>query len=123
MRPDSQLLGPRRAYYQLLVILRSLRDEGVDPSVGICGNVDAQIRKRSAGLRPFVGGVLALGVQEALTDCIYEWPLRCSSVHHPVGGPAEYMTELDAGTLWNNPRRHQLLHWMIMFLENEVCPQ
>lgn len=100
-----------RAYdnFLLLIVLRKLRDEGIaDESAGLCANI-ANTRTAS-------------GPQYNLTTHFLSianlWPLKVVDAGFPVNGSQEFAQAKLTGTLWNNPRRHELLHWMIMYLEN-----
>lgn len=72
--------------------LRKIRNGDRCVSVGICRNVEADT------------DLLAL---------MRKWPLAEGETSFPVGGAVEYRNERIAGTLWDNPRRLQLLDWLI----------
>lgn len=95
--------------FQLLTVLRKIRDEGVIASnTGLCFNL--YLAAHRAGVK-----VLIFNTFQSICS---QWPLNSGSVKFPVGGEKEFVQACIANTLWNNPRRHELLHWMIMHLEN-----
>lgn len=100
----------------LLSALKEIKEVQDSPKIGICGHVRSWFyRKR---------GQISDGCYIA-----YNWELTCNfrvwieetgstfSVHYPVGGDIEYYTESAAGTVWDNPKRWELLNWMINRLE------
>lgn len=101
---------------RLLEILRKIRDEGVPlKPCGLCWNV----QRLSAELnhdRP-------RDMSDRVFSLAYHWPQTHGSAKFPVGGASQFEHESQQGTLWNNPRRHEFLHWLIQHLENAVCPQ
>lgn len=102
---------------RLLEALRKIRDEGAPfDSYGICSTVKYFCFQ--AG-HP-VPQVMALATERLLM----QWPLaQTAECGYPVGGLAEFRAELLQWTMWQNPRRHELLHWAIQHLENVLCPQ
>jgi len=66
---------------------------------GICGN-----------LRIMTGRWDEYNLCEKLCD---KWPGRSSETCYPVGGYDEFCEEELNGTMWNNPRRLELLDWLI----------
>lgn len=48
-----------------------------------------------------------------LTEAILAWPKRFNDRAYPVGGYDEYIDEDKAGTIWQNPRRLELLDYLI----------
>ena len=95
----------------LLDALRHIRDVGAPVrNDGICYNV-------SRLTRPLVETNYHL--LKVLDSLIHKWPKKDSSLAYPVGGIKEFFWELKNGTLWNNPRRIELLNWLIMRLKNE----
>ena len=86
-----------------LEALKKIRDY-----VGICKNVEA-----------LTGETMPYELQELMA----EWPANAAKLHslrqnYPVEGSGnEYEADSEAGTLWENPRRHELLDWLIKELE------
>ena len=86
-----------------LEALKKIRDY-----VGICGNVE-ELTKETM---PY-----------ALKVLMVEWPANAAKLYslrqnYPVEGTEdEYELSAEAGTLWDNPRRHELLDWLIKELE------
>ena len=82
-----------------LEALKKIRDD-----VGICGNVEETT--------PY-----------ELKELMVEWPANAAKLHslrqnYPVEGSRDgYDAGAEAGTLWENPRRHELLDWLIKELE------
>lgn len=98
----------------LLEALISIRDEGVTHTqYGICGNV---FHLLNIEFTHIVDGQLddlfTIWITERYNESTY------LSVSYPVGGNSNYGHERERGTLWNNLRRFELLHWLIMKLEN-----
>lgn len=51
---------------------------------------------------------------ELLDNLIHNWPERNTVFScYPVGGLNEYEIESGRGTIWDNPRRIELLQWLI----------
>lgn len=74
-----------------------------DRNNGICYAVNHALESAGA---PLVGPLFA--------DIAGRWPGRASfSFAFPVGGYAEYKWEQLVGTPWQNPRRWELLNWLI----------
>lgn len=95
----------------LLDTLRHIRDVGAPVrNEGICVNVSRLTRDLLK---------TNYHLHKALDSLIDEWPNKYSSWGYPVGGVAEYNRELINGTIWCNPRRIELLNWLITQLENE----
>lgn len=98
-----------RANFQLLQVLRKIRDEGViDVKVGLCMNIVF------ASYRSGINSSLGM----TFRSISKHWPFANSHLSYPVDGLKEFTTNMNNNTLWNNPRRHELLHWAIMYLEN-----
>ena len=92
-----------------LEALKKIRDDGpVRDYVGICGNVE-ELTKETM---PY-----------ELKELMVEWPANAAKLHslrqnYPVEGTGDgYEADSEAGTLWDNPRRHELLDWLIKELE------
>lgn len=92
-----------------LEALKKIRDDGpVCDYVGICGNIE-ELTKETM---PY-----------ALKELMVEWPANAAKLYslrqnYPVEGTEdEYELSAEAGTLWENPRRHELLDWLIKELE------
>lgn len=101
---------------RILEALRKIRDEGPkDRGAGICANV---LVHTACVETPYS----IHAVDYRLQAMFAEWPSFVTELH-PVDGGREYTWGRYNGTLWNNPRRHELLHWLISYMENEVCPQ
>lgn len=95
--------------FQLLTVLRKIRDEGVIANnAGLCFNVSLATHR---------AGIKFSNFNTFYSICA-QWPLKSGAVGFPVGGEKEFVQANIAKTLWDNPRRHELLHWMIMHLEN-----
>lgn len=93
---------------KLLEALITIRDKGRLESAGICGNV--------MELLPSAEFMLA---DEIMDDLILEWKRPYDNPIYPIGGVHEYFREKEQLRLWENPRRWELLHFMIAELENE----
>lgn len=95
--------------FQLLTVLRKIRDEGVVVSnAGLCFNISLVTHRSGIKFSLFT----------TFNSICAQWSLKSGDPGFPVGGSREFTNAHIAGTLWNNPRRHELLHWMIMYLEN-----
>ena len=98
----------------LLKVLKKIRDEGViNHNKSLCVNI--LLMQKTFGEKK---------IQEARLYCTFLgltalWPARNPSEHFPVDGPAEYYDSVLACSHWDNTRRHELLHWIIMYLENQ----
>lgn len=92
----------------LLDTLRNIRDNGAPlRRDGICVNVMHLTRANPV---PYLG--LGLDV------LIEQWPKRVGIIY-PIGGYTEYNNDRYHNTVWTNPRRIELLNWLITQLENE----
>ena len=93
----------------LLAALKRIRDNGpVEKSKGICGNVRLLVpRKQRAE------------IQEKIYCLTQRWPeYKGLSLVYPVEGSGWlYRESVRLGILWKNPRRHELLDWLIKELE------
>jgi hypothetical protein len=88
---------------RLLEALRKIRDEGAEyRDFGICGNVSSK------------------ELDSALDSLMRDWPQAGGSFLFPVSGGPSYVYERDRGLLWVNPRRIELLNWMITSLEETL---
>lgn len=94
----------------LLEALKKIRDDGpVSTKYGICGNV-----------------IDLANVKECkkLDILFLRWPRNKGRTNmmrtsYPVEGHGVgYKRSVEAGELWDNPRRHELLNWLIKELEN-----
>lgn len=96
----------------LLECLVYMRDVEINKYKGICGNV-CQIAHM----------YYWCDIDDQLDRLIDEWisikddPMLCHA--YPVGGCAEYSDGYVSHTLWSNPKRRELLHWLIFKLENQ----
>lgn len=109
----------------LLQALRALRDavpelaenkqsERFDPGLGICYNAAEYIECRWE--EEYWQSIDNAGM--LLEELIERWPNRDpSSSVYPVGGEDEYETGRRFQGLWTNPRRIELLNWLIGELE------
>lgn len=91
----------------LLAALINLRDAG--PAVradGICPHIDSYMRHDAKPLQ--------LAVRRLQHHLMETWPDSSGDSHFPVDGYEEYFSHADK---WSNPRRLQLLNWMIAQLE------
>ena len=93
-----------------LEALKKIRNDGpVRDYVGICGNVEVLIKETM----PY-----------ELKELMVEWPGNAAKLYllrqnYPVEGTWDgYEADSEAGTLWQNPRRHELLDWLIKELES-----
>ena len=102
---------------RILEALRKIRDEGAPwPEFGICTTV-----KLTAHLS---GHPRAALIEFAVERILEQWPRAFRGQRgYPVGGSLEFGHECRTETMWQNPRRLELLHWAIQYLENELCPQ
>ena len=64
-------------------------------------------------------------ISEWYFKAISEWP-ECyidadgsKDLNFPVGGPLEYDEEIASGILWDNPKRHMLLDFLITLVKTE----
>lgn len=102
----------------LLDALRYIRDVGpIHRHVGICSNV-REVLKRIGG--PEIN-LYGSAVMYRMHQMFETWPRAAvpNAWHYPVCGRKEYDMESWVGTLWTNPRRIELLNWLIVQLENE----
>lgn len=86
----------------------------MDKTKGICANAElyANYGNLSHGHRH--------AFKTTLGELCLKWPNRYVSefIHnnpYPVGGMQEYYTAVEAGTVWQNPRRLEFLDWLIEF--------
>lgn len=97
----------------LLEALRRIRDEGAPiRSGGICRNA-AILMKRHNEDRYFDNE------HRLLYELVSQCPALTNWWPFPVEGAADFYNDQEAGTLWQNPRRIELLNWLIVQLENE----
>ena len=98
MALDTITQASLQAKEELLARLKDIRhNRGRDPHYGICGNIYDH--------EDLFG---------ELTDIAWD------GVLYPVGGDDEFYKEAAAGTLWDNPRRLQLLDKLIATLEDYI---
>ena len=98
---------------RLLEALRAIRDEGPNPNYGVCNEVFTRL-----DFFDMVDTTLTMQKLHNLFRAFLNW--TTPEVRYPVGGPVEYGEEQNAGTLWKNPRRHELLHFCINRLDQEL---
>jgi len=95
----------------LLTALMSIRDNGaVVRDEGICHNIKLLLLGAN---RKYL-----LHSMDYLHQLMMEWPKKFSWLF-PVGGIIEYDKDNFNNTMWTNPKRIELLNWLIMRLENE----
>jgi hypothetical protein len=81
-----------------------LEKNPVDFRVGICKNVE-----------------IITGYRQSINFLVFDrWPerKRCSFMF-PVEGHDSYYADKQANRLWENPRRWELLNWLIEYYEYE----
>lgn len=98
---------------RLLEALRAIRDEGPNPTHGICHEVYIRL-----DFFDIIDTSLTLQRLHNLFRAFLNW--TTPEVRYPVGGPVEFCEEQIAGTLWTNLRRHELLHFCINRLDQEL---
>jgi len=70
---------------------------------GICANVILEM-----------GNSYSKKTTKRIHKLMAAWPLNeTGGYYYPVGGIEQYRVEEKEGILWHNPRRVQLLQWMI----------
>jgi hypothetical protein len=95
-------------HQRLLEALRKMRDEGVKyRDVGVCGNI-TRVDPNSEEL------------DYVLENLMLGWPQAGSSRLFPVDGRDSYEYERGEDLLWVNPRRIELLNWLITSLEQKL---
>lgn len=93
---------------RLLEALRKIRDEGpVGRAAGICSSVYVLTQHDRV-------------VENAMDDLAMSWPGVYPSLAFPVDGSDNYYADRAKGALWANPRRIELLNWMIVQLEETL---
>lgn len=100
----------------LLTALKEIKEVRVSTKNGICANVRAWFNDN----RVKISDGCFMAYRWELTYNLRVWIKETGStfsVHYPVGGDIEYYTESAAGTVWDNPKRWELLNWMINRLE------
>lgn len=102
----------------LLTALKEIKESPISTKHGICGNVNAWVyQERRKGQ---IGDHCFMSYSGELMDNISRWLTETGSTftfHYPVGGAAQYRGEVETCTIWNNPKRWELLDWMINRLE------
>ena len=94
----------------LLAALRTLRDNGpAIPADGICPHTDSYMHHNYADDKQ-----LRDAVRRLRHHLMETWPDSSGDSSFPVDGYEEYFSHADK---WSNPRRTQLLNWMIAQLE------
>ena len=102
----------------LLAALADIRDNG--PSSlkdGICRNAINVIEKMAPSTKTRADAIYTMSTM------MVQWPnnagRRCSGQTTPVeGNVTDYLRDIHENILWENPRRHELLNWLIKELEN-----
>lgn len=95
---------------ELLKILKRIRDEGPQlPHCGICGNVNTMAADETD----------EMALLRELDKTIRKWPAACKGEDSfPVEGESlQFFKDSSHLILWQNPRRHELLDWLIKELE------
>lgn len=98
----------------LLTALKEIKGQRISDATAICGNVELWFDQERTQ------GRCCISYRGELGDNIFKWfeetGSRFSTVY-PVGGEAQFIEELTTGTVWGNPKRWELLNWMINRLE------
>lgn len=112
MNIDPLLLEALKALHDVLPELRKGKDNGCFYACnGICSNVDDYL------FAVYDGEVCGIACVR-LPDIIARWPdMGAFNCIYPVGGHAEFEEERWSGAVWKNPRRIELLEWLIEELE------
>ena len=84
------------------------------PRYGICCNAQDYIRDLTETELEYDKAC------RALNGYMKQWPEACDAESYPVGGWQEYNKGLESRTLWQNPRRIELLNWLIKTLTEEL---
>ena len=112
----------------LLHILKKIRDTKQTRAYGICGEVHKRLQKYYMVGREFSNKGpnysercnAVIRAQGALGRLIAKWPdgLYNEDNRYPIeGSKYKFRIALEAGELWNDQRRHELLNWLIKELE------
>lgn len=97
----------------LLQFLEQIKQNGpVFKDHGICMNVIYLYRKTGDVDTRFL-------LDNRMNQIFRAWGNGVASIF-PVEGAVQYKKDSDSGTLWDNPRRHELLDWSIGQLNEEV---
>lgn len=99
---------------RLLEALRRVRDEGPFLDHAICNQLGIK------GLNTTEVYFCGVRLRALFVGFLVKEGVHLENIDYPVGGPIEYQEEKMAGTLWNNPRRHELLHYCINRLDQEL---
>lgn len=113
----------------LLHVLKKVRDTKQTRVYGICGEVFRRLKKYYMVGRGFSDKGphykercdAVTRVQTVLYKLMVQWPNGWYSEddRYPVeGSMCKFDEAHDTETLWSNPRRHELLDWLIKELEN-----
>lgn len=98
----------------LLAALINVRDNGpASPADGICPHIDSYARHYAKPLR--------YDIRRLRHHLMETWPDSSGDSHFPVDGYEEYFAIAHTDK-WSNPRRLQLLNWMIAQLERDTQP-
>lgn len=85
--------------------------EARDPGAGLCHSVTCVLR--------VIAPTSVTRIMAELRGMMLQWPERYTGGHRsdnesfPVGGQVEYVNEWAAGTMWDNPRRWDLLRYLL----------
>lgn len=104
---DLKRCAGKSAVAELHAVLKKVKrhaEEGDDSGMfnkgtGICSNVHAY--------------VLCHEARTLFVDIMRKWPNRYEDEAYPVGGGAEFAVNNKHRKLWENPRRMELLNWLI----------
>ena len=98
----------------LLTALKEIKEQRISDATAICGNVGLWFDQERTQGRCYIY------YRGELNDNISKWFEETGSKFstvYPVGGEVQFLDELEAGTVWDNPKRWELLNWMINRLE------
>lgn len=105
----------------LLEALKAIKEKPLSQTMGICGNVTAYAQKRFTHLHDCM--LIDAKHEEMrflIRKLISQWPdKKGNNLETPIEGSImPYLDDSEHERLWTNPRRHELLDWMIKELEN-----
>lgn len=121
---STRLLYALKALRSVAPILAEHKSPaGFSYAGGICRNVEQFIDWELWNDRPYLDPqgryIVERGIRRELEQLMALWPKYSGSWCYPVGGLEEFDIEEHKGTLWNNPKRIELLDWCIERLEAE----
>lgn len=111
----------RKYALQAAIDLRD-KPETRDNHAGLCSQLTSAVVRL---YRQNHGGEVSARwsvVNDFVSDAVLEWPdAKYDAMdfdnQYPVSGFKEFITECETGTIWQNPRRLELLNWLITQLE------